>query len=112
MAPNGPPMASLLSWVPILLVLGVNTAIAALLTRVFRVRLDTTWGAAVFVAFFVPVLQLIPVIVVGSLAGPNLQSPALVLGLLVALPLAIGVTIDVFWMPAPEDVELPTPSEQ
>lgn len=105
-------MASALTWVPVLLILAVNTAIAALATRFFRVRLETVWGAAAFVGVFVPVAMLVPIILLGSLGGPNLGSPAIVVGLLVALPLAVGVTVDVFWMPAPADVELPAPDER
>lgn len=100
-------MVSALSLIPALFILAVNTLLAALLTRLFRVRLETAWGAAVFVALFVPAVTTVVTILIGSVAGPAIRSRALVFGLFVLVPMAIGVTIDVFWMPAPDEVELP-----
>lgn len=105
-------MVSALALVPVVVIVAVNTALAALLTRLFRVRLETTWGAAVFVALFVPVVATGVTIVVGSVAGPTLGSRGLVVGLFVLVPTALGVTIDVFWMPAPDQVELPATLEE
>jgi len=100
-------MESVLSLVPLLLIVGVNTLVAALLTRLFRVRLETPWGAAVFVALFVPLVATFVTVVVGSVGGASVGSRGAAFGLFVLLPLALGVTFDVFWMPAPDDVELP-----
>ena len=48
------------------------------------------------------------VIVAFSLGvGVNLGSPAAVLGLMVGLPMGLGVTIDVLYVPAPDEYELP-----
>jgi len=90
-------------------ILLVHTAIAATMTRFFRVRLTTRWGGLLYA------LLLCPVVLVGTTLlfsgifglGPNLGSAAAVVGLVVALPLAIGITFDYFWMPAPDDVDLP-----
>lgn len=105
-------MVSVLGVLPAVVLLAVNTLAAALLTRLFRVRLETNWGAAVFVAFLVPVVLTLTTIAVGAVAGPALGSRGLVVGLFVLLPLALGVTVDVFWMPAPAEVELPERMEQ
>ncbi len=90
----------------------VNTVIAAIATRLLRVRLDTTWGKAVYVALVVPVVLVITSVLLGMVTGPSLGSRAAVLGLLVVVPFAVGVSFDLLWMPAPEEVELPTPAEE
>lgn len=84
-----------------------NTAVAALLTRFLRVRLKTRWGSAVYVGFLVPAALLVSTLLFGSVFGPNLGSAAAVVGVTVVLPLALGVSFDYFWMPAPEEVDLP-----
>lgn len=93
----------------LVVILLVNTAVAALLTRFFRVRLDTDWGSAIYVTFFGPLaLFVVTLILSGPLGlGPSLGTPAAVLMTTVVLPLAMGVTFDFFWMPAPDEVELP-----
>jgi uncharacterized RDD family membrane protein YckC len=88
-------------------ILFANSAVAALLTRFLRVRLDTRWGSAVYVVFLVPVVLLALTLVLGAFFGPDLGSPAAVLGLTVGVPLTLGVAFDYFWMPAPEEVDLP-----
>jgi len=93
----------------LVVILVVNSGVAALLTRVFRVRLDTDWGPAVFITAIGPVVLLaLTLILAGPLSlGPNLGSPALVVGATILLPLSMGVAFDYFWMPAPEEVDLP-----
>lgn len=102
-------MVSVADLVGLFLVVGVNTAVAALGTRILRVRLTTWWGVAVYVLLLVPGAQLVVVLVLsGPLGlGPNLGSAITVLGVTVALPFALGVAFDYFWMPAPDEVELP-----
>jgi cytochrome c oxidase subunit IV len=90
----------------------VNAALAAVLTRLLRVRLTTTWGTVVYVALVVPVVLLISTILMGAVAGPTLGSRAAVIGLLVVVPFALGVSFDVLWMPAPDEVELPAPADE
>jgi hypothetical protein len=95
--------------VGLLVVLLVNTAAAALATRFFRVRLHTRWGSAVYVAVLVPLLLVVSTLFfAGGLGlGPNLGSTAAVVGLTVLVPLSLGVAFDYFWMPAPDEVDLP-----
>lgn len=103
-------MVSLLGVLGVLVIVGVNTAIAALLTRFFRVRLDTQWGPVVFTLFFTPLALLAVTLLLGSFLGFNLGSSGAVVGITLAVPLALGVAFDYFWMPAPEEVELPSRS--
>ena len=102
-------MVSVADLVGLVVVVGVNTAVAALGARILRVQLNTSWGVAVYVAVLVPIAQLLVVLILsGPLGlGPDLGSNVAVLGVAIALPLALGVAFDYFWMPAPEEVELP-----
>ncbi|MHB9288079.1 hypothetical protein ACKVMT_13680 [Halobacteriales archaeon Cl-PHB] len=95
-------------------ILFAHTAIAALGTRFFRVRLSTRWGSAVYTAMVLPVVLLGSTLVFGGvfLLGPDLGSPAAVVGLAVVLPLALGVAFDYFWMPAPDEVDLPQAADR
>lgn len=106
-------MVSLASAVGLLLIVGVHTLFAAVATRFFRLRLETQWGAVIYS------LLLIPVALVGSTIflsgvlglGGNLGSREMVLTVVIVLPLALGYTIDVFWMPHPDEIELPETTE-
>lgn len=102
-------MVSAADAIGLVIILGVNTALAALLTRFLRVRMATRWGTVVYVAFLVPVAQVIVTLVLsGPLGlGANLGSPATVIGIAVLLPFALGVAFDVLWMPTPEEAEVP-----
>jgi hypothetical protein len=102
-------MVAVVDAVGLLAILFVNTAVAALLTRFFRVQLVTDWGSAIYTVLFVPVVQLVVLLVVSGLfkLGPNVGSPAAAVGLAVVLPLSLGVAFDFFWMPAPDDLEVP-----
>ena len=95
-------------------ILLVHTAVAALGTRFFRVRLDTRLGSAVYTATLVPLALLVLTLVFGGLLqlGPNLESRGAVLALTVLLPMGLGVSFDYFWMPSPADVDLPTAREE
>ena len=101
-------MASLIGVVGLLVIVGVNTAIAALLTRFFRVRLDTRWGPVVFTLLISPVALLVPTLLLGSFVPFDLGSRAAVVALTLVVPMTLGVAFDYLWMPSPEDVDLPT----
>jgi len=95
--------------VGLLIIVLVNTAMAALMTRFFRVRLHTRWGSTVYVALLVPLVLVVSTLLLGGglRLGPDLGSPAAVVGVTIVGPLSLGVAFDYFWMPAPEEVELP-----
>ena len=94
-----------------IVVLGVHALVAAVMTRFFRIRLSTDWGTVVYTRLFVPVvLFVLTQLFTGILGiGPNLGSPATVLAVMVGLPLAVGVTVDVLYMRSPEEYDLPEP---
>jgi len=92
-------------------VLAIHALVAAVMTRFFRIRLSTDWGTVVYTLLFVPVvLFVLTQLFTGVLGiGPNLGSPATVLAVMVGLPLAVGVTVDVLYMRPPEEYDLPEP---
>ncbi|WP_254766973.1 hypothetical protein [Salinilacihabitans rarus] len=101
-------MASLVSAVGLLVVVGLHTLFAAVATRFFRIRLETRWGAALYAAFVIPVVLLASTLLVsGPLRlGPDLGSPELAVVVTIVLPLVLGATVDVFWMPHPDEVDV------
>ena len=103
-------MVSPLGIAIVLVVVAVQTAIAALLIRLFRVRLESQWGSVVFAVTVVPVVLTLTTLVLGRV-GPDLGSRGTVVFLMIGVPLALGLTIDYVWMPAPEEVELPATME-
>lgn len=101
-------MVSIGGIIQLLIIIAINTAAAALLTRFFRVRLHTDWGPVVYTILLTPIVLVIFTQILGALGfGFNLGSARRVFGLTIVLPLSLGVGFDYFWMPAPEEVELP-----
>ncbi|MFD1514630.1 hypothetical protein [Halomarina rubra] len=102
-------MASLVGVVLLLVLVGLNTAIAALLTRFFRVRLDTRWGPVVYSLLLTPVALFVPALLLGAVTPPVLgESRAAFVAVAFLLPMTFGIAFDYLWMPSPEEVELPT----
>jgi len=102
-------MASLVDVVGLLVIVGLNSALAALLTRFFRVRLESSWTPVAFSVLVTPVVLLVVAQLLSGVAGLgfDLGNAAAVVGTVILLPMAIGLAFDYFWMPAPEEVELP-----
>ena len=100
---------SVLGLLELAVIVVVHTAIAAVATRLLRVRLDSQWGPVVYAVVLIPVVLVVSTLLLSGILGlgPNLGDTGTALFVLVAIPLALGVTIDYVWMPAPEDVELP-----
>lgn len=93
--------------VGLLVILVVNTAVAAILTRLFRDRMHTRWGSMVYALTVTPIALLVLVVVLGGVLPVPVVGRATLVGVTILLPLAVGITFDYFWMPAPEDVDLP-----
>ncbi|MFD1647248.1 hypothetical protein [Haloarchaeobius litoreus] len=102
-------MVSLVGAIGLLVLVTVNTAIAAVSTRFFRQRLDTDWGSVVYVVLLTPVALLATTLAISGVLnlGADLGSQSLALLVAIALPLVLGVSVDFFWMPAPDEIELP-----
>jgi hypothetical protein len=86
-----------------------HTLLAAVLTRFFRLRLKTQFGWVVYALTLIPVvLFLSTLIFTGVLGlGPNLGSPTVVFGVMIGLPIAVGLTLDLLYVAQPGEVELP-----
>ena len=102
-------MLSVADVVGLLVIVGINSAVAALMTRFFRVRLSTDWGSALYAVVLTPLPLIATTLVLSGVLGlgPNLGSRNAVVGLAIALPMAIGIAFDFFWMPAPDEVDVP-----
>jgi hypothetical protein len=88
----------------------LNSAVTALMTRFFRVRLNTRWGGFLYSVLLCPFAMFVVFMVFSILgfgAGLGLSS-GVAIGLTILVPLALGMTFDYIWMPSPDDVELPT----
>lgn len=92
-----------------LIIVLVNSALAALLTRFLRVRMNTEWGSLLYTLLIVPVTlaALIPLysLVLGGFV--EFGDTVVLIGVSVVLPGALGIAFDYFWMPDPDEVELP-----
>ena len=100
-------MVSVVDAVGLVGLLATNTALAAVLTRLFRVRLSTRWGGFLYTLLLMPVVFFVVTLLVGQAVGPDLGGVATVLGATVLVPLSLGIAVDYFWMPAPDEVEVP-----
>lgn len=104
-----PPMIGVVGITGLLVIVLVNSALAALMTRFFRVRLQTSWGSILYALFLIPLTMVVVLFVLSGVfgLGANLGSRASVIAITIAVPLAIGITFDYFWMPSPDEVDLP-----
>ncbi len=106
-------MVSALSIAILLANVAVHALVAAVLTRYFRIALDTDWGTGLFVVGAIPlVLLALTFLVSGVLGiGPSLGDPVLVVVVLVAAPLTLGALVDLLYVPPPEEYDLPDPAQ-
>jgi hypothetical protein len=106
-------MATLVELVLFGVVLAVHTLLAAVTTRFFRIRMKTQWGWVVYTALLTPLLLLTTTLITTGVLGigPNLGSPGVAVAVMIGVPLALGFTIDLLYVPAPEEYDLPEPKE-
>lgn len=103
-------MVSVVAFAGLLVIVLLNSAVTALMTRFFRVRLKTRWGGLVYSILLCPVAMFVVFMLLSILgfgAGLGLSS-GVALTLTILVPLVVGVTFDYIWMPSPDEVELPT----
>lgn len=102
-------MVTVIDALGLALILVANTAVAALMTRFFRVRLSTRWGSFIYAILLCPfALLALTLLLSGVFAlGPDLGSVGAVVATTIVLPTAAGITFDYFWMPSPDEVDLP-----
>ncbi|WP_134671409.1 hypothetical protein [Halorussus marinus] len=103
-------MSSAATAIGFLLIIGVNTVVAAVAIRFFRLRLATTWGAALYTALFVPLIYFVTTILLSGFVGfggGGVGDRATALILVWVLPFTLAVSLDVFWLPSPDEIEMP-----
>jgi hypothetical protein len=101
-------MVSPFEAVGISVVVAVHTFLTVAGTRFFRLQMNTRWGAALYAALFVPLLLVVSTLALtGALGiGADVGRGTAVL-LVLVVPLVLGFSLDLFWLPSPEEVELP-----
>lgn len=102
-------MVSVVSLALLGVVFVVHTLIAAVMTRFFRLRMNTQWGAILYALVLIPLVLLVTLLVFTGVLGIGVDvgNSVVAIVLLIAMPLALGYTIDVLYMPSPEEYELP-----
>ena len=100
-------MVTVAAVIGLAIIIATNTLLAAVMSRFFRIRLDTRWGAVLFTLFFVPVVLVGSLIVLSGvfgLGGGVLTDRNVVLTVTILMPFMLGYAIDHLWMPTPEEV--------
>ncbi|WP_158055515.1 hypothetical protein [Halorussus halophilus] len=103
-------MPSAATVIGFLLIIVVNTVAAAVAMRFFRLRLATQWGTVVYTALFVPLIYFVTTLLLSGFVGfggEGVANKGNALILVWVLPFTLALSLELFWMPAPEDVELP-----
>ncbi|MUW15238.1 hypothetical protein GJ633_11700 [Halorubrum sp. CBA1125] len=104
-------MLALFGFVSLLGLVAFHTLLAGVATRFFRLRLSTAWGSVVYTVVLTPILLFVSTLVfTGALpvgTGVDVGSPTLLAGLLIGLPIVLGVAIDYLYLTPPEEYELP-----
>ncbi|ESP88183.1 hypothetical protein [Candidatus Halobonum tyrrellensis] len=100
-------MASLVALGLTAAVLVVHTLVAAVLARFFRIRLNTQWGWVVYSLALIPVVLTATTILAGAVIPPLFDGAPLLLATFVGLPMALGFTVDLLYVPAPDEYDLP-----
>lgn len=102
-------MVSVVSLLLLTAVIGLHTLASAIMMRFLRIRMKTRGGWLLYSLLLPPVpLFLSTLVFTGPLGiGFDLGSPAVALSVTVALPMVLGFTVDVLYVPSPEEYELP-----
>jgi hypothetical protein len=104
-------MVTLVGVAILLVVLAVHTLLAAVMSRYFRLQLKTQLGWVVYSLLVTPVVLLVLTLLTGQVVPPLFDDRVAVIGLLVGMPLALGFTIDVLYVPPPDEYDLPETAE-
>jgi|GEM_PF-113166 len=101
-------MVSLVGAIGVLVIIAINTAIAAVGARFFRVRMSTQWGSAVYTVLLIPLAFVVTTLALSGalgIGGDVFGDLGSTLAVTWGYPFAIGVAVDVFWMPAPDELD-------
>lgn len=93
--------------VGLVLMMAINTVIAAIGTRFCRLAGSTVPRSAIGIVTVIPVLLLASTLLLSGAFGLGIDvgDPVLAVVLAISWPLLLGVTIDYVWVASPEEVE-------
>lgn len=99
-------MASLGGLIGFGLLLAANVLLAGIGTRFLRLAFDTRWGSGLAILAVVPLLLTATTLLLSGVfhLGINLQDADTAFVVTVAIPAAVGVTIDFVWVASPDAV--------
>lgn len=106
-------MVSAATAIGFLVIILINTVITAVVIRFFRLRLSTKWGAVVYTLLLIPLVYVATTILLSGaigFGGTGVRDRGTALILVWVLPFTLGLSIDLFWMPPPEEIDLPNKS--
>lgn len=85
----------------------VHTAIAAVGARYFRITLKTRWGSVLYTAVLIPLVYVVTTLALGvlGLGAGAFEDTGQLIVVTWAFPFFLGWSIDLFWIPAPEELE-------
>lgn len=89
------------------ILLAINTVIAALGTRFFRLLLATRLGSIIFGTLFITMALVASTLILSGVfhLGFDLQDTYIATVVAIFIPFAIGATIDLVWVASPAEVE-------
>lgn len=99
----------------LVVIIAVNTTVAAVMARFFRLRLKTRLGAVIYTILLVPVVFVVTTLILSGVlgfGGEGLGDTGTALTLVWVLPFTLGYSIHLFWMPPIEEVQLPEQPRQ
>lgn len=86
----------------------VHTLVAAVAVRFFRLRLSTRLGWVLYSLLAIPVVYVASALLFLGVLGIGRTltvDRGTLLAVVWGLPLALGVSLDLFWVPQPEEIE-------
>ncbi|MFB6072479.1 MAG: hypothetical protein ABEJ88_05865 [Halobacterium sp.] len=100
-------MVSAVTAAGVAVIVVLHTAIAAFGARFFRVTLQTRWGSVVYTAVLIPLVYVATTLVLGAagLGAGAFEETGQLIVVTWAFPFFLGWSIDLFWVPAPEELE-------
>ncbi|WP_313694078.1 hypothetical protein [Halorarum halobium] len=100
-------MATVLALALTLVVVALHTLLTAVMARFFRIRLHTEWGWVLYTLVVIPFVLTATTLVSGIVIPQVFSSVAVLLAVMVGLPLSLGFTVELLYVPPPEEYELP-----
>jgi len=100
-------MVTVVGVVGLAILIGINTLIAAVGTRFFRIALVSRVGTIIYIGFFVPMVLLFTTLFLSGFLGLgfDLEDTYLVLLVAIGIPLVLGIGIDLKLARQPDEVD-------